>query len=597
MSGESRIDASGIGGTIASRVAAHLAKAVTTAKVELGPHQASVVQRILADFTNHVSDEVRGAMGPLWMTIAESPDSAPWLRELARSLGQERGQAWAWIAGTATSAAMGGGLMSLLTNELQPTVGALIRANPNMPFAPADAALIESRGTWSGPDLWTDAAQFGLNRDRFNALVAVQHAVLTPVDILTLIARGEISEKQAGEYLSRAGWDPHHAQVLLSLAPNHVSVQDAAQMFNRSIVDMEEVERLARKGGYSPEVAKWYAELAGQPLPIQDAMTALRRGIITTDQARRAWIQGPVRNEWFDAAEKLQYSPMSTVDAADAVNQGHMSLDEGRQIAEWNGLMGEHFDTLIEIAGLPPGVELATEALNRGLLTEEQFRTAFLESRLKNRYVDLYMKLRWRVMPPETVRRIYRDGGFTKEQAIERLQWAGYSPEDAAAQLAAEHSDASAADRELTKSEVLALYSDRGISEAEAKDWLSALGYSEESIGLQLILADLRRVRRYSDAVANRVRAAYVAGRTTYDEVVGILDSLRVPAEQREEMISLWDLERQATTKGLTVAQVQAATKRGLLSPAEASAELTAQGYSERDASILLALATPAARA
>lgn len=315
---------------------------------------------------------------------------------------------------------------------------------------------------------------------------------------------------------------------------------------------------------------------------------AQRRGIIDQARARRGWVQGPVRNEWFDVAQEMQYQPMTTVDAADAVNQGHMTLEQGRTVASWNGLMPEHFETLIQNAGLPPGVELATEAWNRGLITEDEFTTAFLESRLKNRYVPLYKDLRWRVIPQETVRRLFRLGVYTREQTLERLKWAGFSPEDREALVAAEELGDADANRDLTKTEIVALYTDQAIGRDDAQGMLIDLGYSETEVGWLLAIADLRRAKRYTDAVIARVRAGYVAYRLDPTDAASIMDQLHVPAAQREELINLWDLERLATTRGLTAAQIKAAVKKSLITQADGVERLMQQGYDQADAELLL---------
>lgn len=583
-----------LGGTIGARVAEHLRTAMMLTRLQMGPHQASIAQKILQDFTNHVSDEVRSVMSPLWQQIADSPDTSDWLRDLAHRLGNERGQAWAWIGGSATGAAMGSGLITLLTNELQPIIGTLIAENPHIPFSPDAAAAAVVRGLAGRERMARDAAQAGMDGERFSTLIQIQAAVMTANDVQTLYARGDIDRGAALRYLERAGYEGHHAGEILRLARQHISLPDAAAMANRSILTADQLADLAQLNGYDRSDGERFFQLTGEPLGIQDLFTALRRGIIDETRARRGWVQGPVRNEWFDTAVALQYAPMSTVDAADAVNQGHMTLAEGQRIAGWNGLMAEHFATLIENAGLPPGVELASEALNRGLITEDQFVTAFLESRLKNKYVPLYLALRYRVMPQETVRMLYRHGAFDYAEAVKRLGWAGFSPDDAGALLAAESADTSSAERDLTKAEILALFTDRAIDEATAREWLTGLGYPDDVVAWQIALAELRRSKRYSDAVIARARAGYVAGRLGQVDVANLLDSLQVPPDQREELLNLWNLERAALTKGLTVAQLQTALRRGLLGPDEVMAELIAQGYSERDAGVLVTLALPA---
>lgn len=578
----------GVGGTIASRIAGHLQRALVMTRQQLGPHQAGVAQVILRDFTNHVSDELRGVLGSLWAEFAADPGMDPRLKALMGKLATERGQAWAWAAGSTTSIALGGGVTAWVTNYLQPVISSSIRASPNLPLSPADAAHAVARGVWSRDRAERDASGQGLNEDRFGRLVELNRVYPAIGELLELYGRHHIPEGVFRAWAQRQGMPADISAVLANLAKTHISLQDGAAMWNRSIVDTNQLRLLALRGGYDPGDADRYAELAGEPLPVQDLLTALRRGVIDEGRARRGWVQGPTRNEWFDVALRLQFAPMSTVDAADSVNQGHMSKEEGARIAHENGLRPEHFDTLIENAGLPPGVELATEALNRGLLTESQFRQAFLESRLKNRYVSLYEELRWRVIPQETVRRLYRKGVYTRDQAAERLKWNGFSPEDREALLLAEDTETDASTKELTKAEILSLLSDRAVDEATAREMLLALEYSPAEVEWLVTIAYLRRTRKYMDAVIARARAGYVAGRLGVSEVTSLMDSLRVPVDQREELISLWDLERVATTRGLTPAQVRAAMRKGLIDQADAVERLVRDGYSAVDAEVLL---------
>lgn len=579
-----------LGGTVGSRVARILADATVHTRAKMGPHQAAIAQTVLRDFTNHVSDEIRGVMAPLWSKIADSPDVPDYLRNLARALATQRGQAWSWIAGTSTSAAMGGGLLFVVQNELQPVLGSIIRANPHMPVSPADAALAVSRGLWTESRAWRDAGQAGLDEQRFAALIELNRNVPSESVIIELLGKGWMTETQATAAFLRAGWDPQHARQLFPLQRTWISPRDGGSMFQRSIVDMKGLEEIVRRNGHHVSDAAKYAELAGEPLPVQDIMTAQRRGFIDVGRARRGWVQGPVRNEWFDVAQQLQYAPMSSVDAADAVNQGHMTREQGATIAGWNGLMPEHFGTLIENAGLPPGVELASEALNRGLLTLPQFRTAFLESRLKNKYVDLYVQLRYRVVPQETVRRLYREGVYTRDQAKQRLGHAGFAPEDAEALLAAEDHGTDQSTKELTKAEIVSLYSDRAIDQAQAEDMLTLAGFGPGEVAWLLMIADLRRSRKYADAVIARLRAGYVAYRLEASEASAIMDRLRIPVDQRDELIDLWDLERLATTRGLTAAQVKTALRKQLIDNDAAMVKLRQQGYSDEDAGLFLAL-------
>jgi len=593
--GDSGLAAS-LGGTVGSRVARIVADATAVTRQKMAPHQAAVAQKILADFTNHVSDELRGVLGPLWNQIADDPETPDVMKAVAGKLGNERGQAWAWLAGTTTSIGMGAGIGAYFTNLLAPTLGAAIAATPNIRLSPVDAAAANIRGLSWGPDLWEDAGTGGINRDRFRVLQALQSLTLGPAEVMELLNRKLISSDDAAGMFKRSGWLHDHADYFFKLRERIVTTPDVAAMWNRGILTEAEAVHMGALDGSTADNVKRFLELGGEPPPLQELLLAWRRGIITEAQVDRAIKQSPIRFEWIDVVKALQWQPLPASEAADAVNQGHMTREAAHRVAAESGIRPDDFDIIIENAGLPPGVELATEAWNRGLLTEAEFESAFLESRLKNRFVPLYKALRWRTVPQETVRRLYREKIITRDQALRRLADVGFSPEDREALLLSEETGSSDSTKELSKTEILGLYADRAIGADDATAFLSALGYADGEVQWLLTLAEIRRSRKYSDAVVARVRAGYVAHRLDSNDASSIMDSLRIPADQRDELISLWDLERLALTKGLTTAQIQTALRRGLIDQAGALARFTEQGYSDDDAAILVSLTAPAPR-
>ena len=579
-----------LGGTVGSRIADLLTRATVATRLRMGPHQASIAQTVLRDFTNHVSDELRAGLGPLWTMAGDDPDMDPGVRALLHSLGTQRGQAYAWLAGTTTSIAMGAGFGTYFTNLLTPTLGAAIAATPNIRLSPGDAAAATVRGLSWGPDLATDAATSGINRDRFRTLTGLHSITLGAAEIMECINRGLMTPAQARDALRRSGYLHDHADYFFRLRERLVSTPDVAAMWNRGILSEDQAVALGARDGTTSENVKRYLELGGEAPPLQELLMAWRRGIVTEAQVDRALRQSPLRFEWIDVAKSLQWVPLPPAEVADAVNQGHMPRDRAEAIARESGVRPEDFKVIIDNAGLPPGLEVATEAWNRGLITEAEFERAFLESRLKNAYVPLYKRLRYRVIPQETVRRLYREGVYTRDQALTRLAHNGFSPDDAEALLAAEDGGAEQSTKELTKSEILSLLTDRAIDETTARDMLGVAGFGPGEIEWLVIIADLRRSRKYADAVIARVRAGFVGYRLDASEASSILDRLRVPVDQREELLDLWALERLATTRGLTAVQVKTALKKDLIDQEGALTRLRQQGYGDEDAEIFLRL-------
>lgn len=583
----------GIGGTLGTRVAGLLGAAVVNTRQKLAPHQAGIAQKVLADFTNHVSDEVQSVMGPLWRTIAENPDTPEEIRPLMHALGNMRGQAWAWIGGTASGAALGAGLIDLLNNLLAPAIQPLIAADPNATLPPQDAAAAEIRGFgWTGEraTLEYDAQAGGIDRKRWHVMQELSRARPTPEDLRAMLNRKLIDFETAKRHMKSLGYDDTVALKLLAFRETILTPEVLSDMVNRDIVSIEEAEILAATFGISKIDFDRMVLLGGEPLSPQLLGEAYRRGFIDKATYEKGIVQGPIRKEWFSTLEKLQISRMSSVDAADAANQGHISMDEAKRIAHENGLDPDDFAIIIESAGQPPGIDFATEAFNRGFISDAQFRTMFLESRIKNRYLPLLQQMRTRLIPQETARLLFRNGVYTEAQALATLHAHGFSAEDAAALLALEGTRSDDNTRELTRSQIVDMYEERMFTATDATNMLTGMGYSADDAQSMLELAELQRLRKFINSAVSKVHSAYITGKITEIEASSALDALGIPNESRDDYMALWDIEATTVTKTLTASQIRQAFNKQLITGENALSRLVAQGYDQLDAELFLQL-------
>lgn len=582
-----------LGGKLGPRVSKLLADAIIYTRQQLGPHQNSLAQLVLQDFTNHVSDEVRGVMRPIWTRFAADPETPKDLVPLFTALATERGQAWAWIAGNATGAATASTLGDMFGNMLAPIVQSVIQEFPNALLSPEVIASSIARGVSkdiTDISLVSEAAKGGMNDSRLRYLIELARQY-PPVDALQILFnRGEITRSQFNDALERNGFPEGWRKHLVSLSATDHTLPDISAMWNRSIVDDKEAIRLGARVGYNETQVRQALELGGEPLSPEMLGEAFRRNFIDRERYNRGIIQGPIRTEWFDVIEKLQIHRMSPVDAADAVNQGHMPLDEGKRIASDNGLDPRDFETLILTAGAPPGIDFATEALNRGFITEEQFTAMFLESRIKNKYKDLLLQMKTRLIPQETVRLLYREGVYSREATLATLLKHGFTPDDAAALIAVEEARQDGTTKELTRAQIVQMYDEQILDEPTTRQLLTDLGYSEANVGLMVALADVKRTQRFINAAISRVRSAFLTGKIDENEASFQLDALAVPVLQRDELLTIWSIDRTTVTKTLTPAQIRQAFKKEFITQEDAMVRLVSQGYDEIDADLFLRL-------
>lgn len=586
-------EVSSLGGKLGPRLAKLMADATIHVNQQLSGHKNDVAQQVLAQFTNHVSDEVREIFDPIFKGIAEHPDTPNELRGAFHALATRQGQAFGWIGGSIAGTTMSAGLFDLINNWLAPVIHYFIAQVPNAFLSPETVANAQIRGIdfpGGTRGIGYDALGNGINPDRLEVLKQLALNRPTVNQSQELVNRGIWSELRAQLNLRKQGYDSDDAVGLLDLRRSELSPDVLATMFNRDVVTMEEGIERSQRSGFTADDFRKLAEIYGEPLSPTALSEAYRRKFIDRERYERGIVQGPVRREWFDVLEALQVSRMSTVDAADAVNQGHMELEAAKEVATANGLDVNDFEVLLQIAGLPPGPDFMSEALNRHLIDEATFNEAFLESRVKNKYVHLYRQMAIRLIPQETVRLLYRNGVYSREATLETLLQHGFSPGDAEALLALEEVRQDDTTKALTRSQIVDLYEVRALSLADALQLLLALGYSDNNARAMIELADLQRLQKFINSAVNRVKSAFLAGRMGEAEASAQLDALGIPVEMRDDLFAIWDIDRTTITKTLTAAQIRQAFKKTLISQADALGRLQAQGYDATDADIYLQL-------
>lgn len=579
------------GGSIGARLARLVSDSIIHTRAATGPTVARVGQQIFTDATNHVSDEVRGVMGGIFRQVATAETTTPELKALFTALGTQRGQAWAWIGGTATGAAMGGGLMNLLTNELNAVILPIIASNPHGVLSPSDAARARSRGITAPPEWNDEARKGGIDQNRFNALVTMNHTYPSLAEILDMLNRGAIGRDTAIGLMHLNGYRDSEIGDLLALREFVLSPQDLAAMWNRDIVSDSEGAKLAARSGVNAEDFRRMTLLGGEPPDLTSIILAWRRGIITEADVDRAIVQGPIRKEWIPVVKGLQEEPLSPQEAAAAVTQGHLTPAQGQAKAALSGINAEDFKTIVANSGRPPGIDFASEAFNRHLIDDATWTRMFLESAIKNEYIPVMKAMRTNPIPAETVRMMYRLGVYPRDAAVSTLMGHGFTQVDADAMIALEDVRKTEGTKDLSSTQVINLYVDELVSRETAAEMLRSVGYDDQETEWRIAMAEVDKMRRYVNAVISKVRAAYVNSRIPVNEAVSLLDQAGVSARQRDALIDLWDLERDTVSATLTTAQIQAALRKGYLTSAAAYERLLGRGYAPADAGILVRLA------
>jgi hypothetical protein len=583
-----------LGGGVARKVGGAVAEASVITRRKLMPAQHDLALKVQDSFFRLMGGEIRATMGPLFVALADSPEAPDWARRTFDFLGRGHGQWQAFLASSAGGSAMSAGLIPLLNNELAPVTQNLIAQNPNFVLDLGSAAALVGRNLAPLGAMDAEARRQGLSSGRFQRMVRLAQHGLAPGEVLDAVNRGRISGAEAASYLRDAGYTDQAIPDVLALRHALISAQEAAVMENFGAISRAEGHRYAAAVGMAADDYDNLAFSAGQPPPLDVLYRGRRTGAIDGARFRKGIQQGPIRVEWFDLIDKLLFLPAPPEQALAAATQNLLPANQARAIWREYGYRDDDFGWALESNGRPLGIEQAAELYNRGEITHGEARQMFLESNVKNKYVDLIFPLFERLPTMEMTVRMVRGGALTRAQGVRNLRQLGFDVANATALMDLATRDKTEETRALTVGTVQELYEDRAITRKQALDALAALGYETDEAELILSIRDLRYERRVQQAAVSRVHARYVGHRIDDREAQNALDSLGVNAAERADLIDTWQVERDVSVPQLSTSQVQQALRRGLIDAGGARTRLLQAGYSDEDAAILVALATPA---
>lgn len=584
------------GGKLGGRIAGLVSESTVHTRAKTAKITHDVALQIQHSFFKLVSGEIRDTVGPLFAQVADDPDAPEWVRRTFGFLARGEGQWQAFLAQAVGGQAISAGLGGLINNALAPVVHKIIAKFPNSLIDVGTLAGLVARQKVRWAEGAGEAAAQGINRFRFRDLVEGNLRSLDVGSIITAFNRRLIDRAGATRMLRDNGLNQSSILAALDLRRIPLTPEQAAELENFGVIDRGEGRRIAALSGMRDIDYDKLALGGGQPPATGDLLAAFRRGIINASRLAKGIEQGPVRKEWADVIRDLRFSPPSTEIALSAATQNLLDPGAARRIVAENGTDPKHFAWMLETFGRPLSPEQAGELLNRGILSKAEVRQMFLESNVKNKYVDLVFHLAERLPPMELTVRMVREGAMTRAEAIRNLRQLGFAQRFAVALVDLGTKEKTTATRDLSITTIRELYEGQIIGKADALEALKAHGYDKEEATWLLTIGDVRRERARITAAIGRVRAQFTRGKVTDLQAQTALDRLGVASRARDDLIETWEIERDIAAPQLSVSQIQQALRRGLLEVGDAAQRIAAFGYDEQETTILVSLAVPAPR-
>ena len=387
------------------------------------------------------------------------------------------------------------------------------------------------------------------------------------------------------------------------LAP--LSPSELAQLVHRQIITQGSGSSDAAKSGINSDRFDHLVDLTAGAPGIAVLVEALRRKLIPESGSgsdSESFAQGlresGLSDKWEPILRELATTIPSIAEVMNAWLEGQ--IEEGEAYTRYIAAGGDPtwFQTSYNTNGQAPTPMQALELWNRGIIPEGgtgpeavSYEQAFLEGPWRNKWLPAFKALRVYVPPPRTVTALLRAGTITQGEALAYFQASGLSAVSAAQYVADASHHATAAARELSQSQTISLYTDKLLTAQEAIDHLVSLKYSQADAQLLVHLADFKAASTATRQAVSRVQSLYLAGKNDAPTTIHALAALGINDAQANELVSIWNLERAATTKSLTASQVEQAFKHGIFDQATATSELVNLGYSPHDAWVLLSIA------
>jgi hypothetical protein len=230
-----------------------------------------------------------------------------------------------------------------------------------------------------------------------------------------------------------------------------------------------------------------------------------------------------------------------------------------------------------------PSVQMGFDMVHRGIITQDELKLLLRALDIMPFWRDKLINLSYAPFTRVDIRRMHKFGILTEAQVLQSYKDIGYSDEKAKAltdfTIALNSDTATGSDKELAKSEVVSLYKKRIITEDQARTRLADLKYTDDDIALILDLAEWTADASTKELTVSQVKALYQKGLATKDQVTQFLTALKYSAAAANNMLTLWGWETPQDVKLPARTDLDQFYTNGLIDEATWRAEMGKQQY------------------
>lgn len=275
--------------------------------------------------------------------------------------------------------------------------------------------------------------------------------------------------------------------------------------------------------------------------------------------------------------------------------RGYISKEELKEALARQGYPDEAIDRLIKYRERLLTLSELQNALKYNLIDEEKFREELRKLGYPKEYIDLLVRLtrvskieKERDLTKSEILRLYSLKIIDRDEAKSLLMKLGYSEHEAELLLDIEDYKETSKIKHLTYSQIRRLYFRGIIDKVEATNMLKELHYSDEAIKRILELWEYEKQRTTIKIPLSIIKLAYLYGVLDKDKVEEILKKMGYADNVIQIYLGVWDREKERRTRTLTASQIVNFYKYKVISKDEALQLLEQKGYSRESAELML---------
>lgn len=354
----------------------------------------------------------------------------------------------------------GGFRRALKRAALEPEwVEALVAARDEL-LSPAELANARQQGFVSEARQKSESERQGVNDDR--AEIMFELAGLPPgaMDGLTLLRRGIIDEATYRQIVREGHTKVKYTDDLLALREHILTATDAANLWLKGWISEAEAKRIGALNGYDAATMDRLYENRGRPATVRQAHIGYARGGRLPGAAnedatlQRAIEESNIRSEWADILKAQRYTYPSAFVLRALASDGTFSPALTEQILvesgwkpEWSKLAAQKWAqgaagggatqkwadrarTRLFTAAHQEFLDESIDAAKaRAILTDIGVGAGEQDAVI--RLWEAELGITRRELSPADIRKAYKKGAYTQEQAISELIERHMSPDDA----------------------------------------------------------------------------------------------------------------------------------------------------------------------